>query len=104
MPLLLLCSVASASPAAQGTNALLSSAQQTPSSNSWTCEKYSFYTNHYHMFCHRDYANISNHNYANNSNCDVFPFCVGSLPWQLLLLSHLLCHLPQAPRGTDHRS
>ena len=85
------------SSAAQGTNAPLSSVQQTPSSASWTCERYNFYTNHYHMFCQDDYANISNCNYANISNCDVFPFCVGSLPWQLLLLSHLQCHLPQAP-------
>ena len=74
MPLLLLCSVASASSAAQGTNAPLSSAQQTPSSDSGSSERYSFYTNHYHMFCHCDYANISNHNYANISNCDVLPF------------------------------
>ena len=91
------------SSATQGTNAPLSSAQQTSSSNSWTCERYSFYTNHYHMFCHCDYVNIFNRNYADISNCDVFPFCVGSLPQQLLLLSHLQCHLSQGPQGTEHR-
>ena len=39
------------SSAAQGTDAPLSSARQTPFSSSWACERYNFYTNHYHMFC-----------------------------------------------------